>query len=94
MDATCIAVTLQGLAAPITDLQRLMTTDQRLYLFTRLRDKGEMSGVGGSRVCVLGGIKVGTKHLFIRKVSGLPSTTNDVYIGSYGRGMHWLYRLI
>ena len=50
---------LQGLSAPITDLWRLQGTDQRLYLYAT-------RGQGGTRV--LGGIKTGTKKLFVRRV--------------------------
>lgn len=52
----------QGLAAPITDLQRVVDTRQRLYLACR---------AVGSRLACLGGLKVGSKKLFTRRVSFL-----------------------
>lgn len=51
---------LQSLGAPITDIWRLKSTDQRLYLYAVRRSSG---------TSVLGGIKIGKKKLFIRTVS-------------------------
>lgn len=58
--------TLQCLAQPITDIRRLRSTDQRLYIYVRQRP--------GSMV-LLGGLKVGRKHLFIRKVRPTHAST-------------------
>lgn len=53
--------TLQGLRAPITDIWRLRSSDQRLYLHTAAAPAG---------CCVvLGGLKVGKKKLFMHRVS-------------------------
>lgn len=53
---------LQGLGAPITDIYKLRGTDQRLYLYATRQP--------GSTV-VLGGLKIGTKKLFLRNVGVL-----------------------
>jgi hypothetical protein len=55
---------MQGLAAPVTDLWRLRYGGQRLYLCCR---------VGEGHTTVLGGLKVGAKRLFIRRVGGGPA---------------------
>jgi hypothetical protein len=54
-------VRLQGLRAPITDIWRLRSSDQRLYLQTSETNKP------GSTLLV-GGLKVGKKKLFIHRV--------------------------
>jgi hypothetical protein len=50
---------MQGLAGPITDVYRLRSTDQRLYLYAT-RHAGN--------TLLLGGLKVGKKRLFVRVV--------------------------
>jgi hypothetical protein len=51
---------MQGLKAPITDIWRLRSSDQRLYLQTAAAPAG---------CCVvLGGLKVGKKKLFLHRV--------------------------
>ncbi|GLC67239.1 hypothetical protein PLESTF_000532300 [Pleodorina starrii] len=50
----------QGLQTPVTDIHRLRTTDQRLYLYMYRQS---------SKTVVLGGLKVGTKRLYLRTVS-------------------------
>lgn len=52
---------LQGLRAPITDIWRLRSSDQRLYLQTAASAAGSCT--------LLGGLKVGGKKLFIHRVS-------------------------
>ncbi|MEW5303679.1 MAG: hypothetical protein WDW36_006349 [Sanguina aurantia] len=52
----------QGLSAPVTDLSRLSTTEQRLYVYVH-RQPGKLQ--------VLGGIKIGSKHLFVRTELGV-----------------------
>ncbi|KAG2434622.1 hypothetical protein HXX76_007517 [Chlamydomonas incerta] len=47
----------QGLGAPITDIYRLRSTDQRLYLYMYRESR---------KTVVLGGLKVGSKRLFVR----------------------------
>lgn len=51
---------LQGLGAPITDIYRLRSTDQRLYLYATRNPGGTV---------VMGGLKIGSKKLFVRTVS-------------------------
>jgi hypothetical protein len=53
-------VFMQGLKAPITEIWRLRSSDQRLYLQTA-------DAPAGSCV-VLGGLKVGKKKLFLHRV--------------------------
>ncbi|KXZ54642.1 hypothetical protein GPECTOR_4g708 [Gonium pectorale] len=50
----------QGLQAPVTDIHRLRTTDQRLYLYMYRQS---------TKTVILGGLKVGTKRLFVRTAS-------------------------
>jgi hypothetical protein len=59
----CFVCRLQGLRAPITDIWKLRSSDQRLYLQTA------DAGAPGSSVLV-GGLKVGKKKLFIHRVGG------------------------
>ncbi|KAG2442148.1 hypothetical protein HYH02_009636 [Chlamydomonas schloesseri] len=47
----------QGLGAPVTDIYRLRSTDQRLYLYMYRESR---------KTVVLGGLKVGSKRLFVR----------------------------
>ncbi|PNH04963.1 Alpha-tubulin N-acetyltransferase [Tetrabaena socialis] len=47
----------QGLHAPVTDIYRLRSTDQRLYLYMYRQS---------TKTVVLGGLKVGTKRLYVR----------------------------
>lgn len=51
--------TTQGLGAPVTDIYRLRSTDQRLYLYMYRESR---------KTVVLGGLKVGSKRLFVRTV--------------------------
>lgn len=53
---------MQGLRAPITDIWRLRSTDQLLYLQTAAAPSGSCT--------VLGGLKVGKKKLFMHRVRG------------------------
>lgn len=50
---------MQGLGAPVTDIYKLRSTDQRLYLYMYRQS---------NKTVVLGGLKVGTKRLFMRTV--------------------------
>ncbi|GLI67225.1 hypothetical protein VaNZ11_011162, partial [Volvox africanus] len=50
----------QGLQTPVTDIHRLRTTDQRLYLYMYRQS---------TKTVVLGGLKVGTKRLYVRTIT-------------------------
>jgi hypothetical protein len=50
----------QGLGAVVTDIHKLKNTDQRLYLYASKH---------GSNTIVHGGLKIGTKRLFVTAVS-------------------------
>ncbi|GFR44142.1 hypothetical protein Agub_g5308 [Astrephomene gubernaculifera] len=50
----------QGLQTPVTDIHRLRTTDQRLYLYMYRQS---------SKTVVLGGLKVGSKRLYVRTIT-------------------------
>ncbi|GIL83039.1 hypothetical protein Vretifemale_11855, partial [Volvox reticuliferus] len=50
----------QGLQTPVTDIHRLRTTDQRLYLYMYRQS---------NKTVVLGGLKIGTKRLYVRTVT-------------------------
>eukprot|EP00775_Hariotina_reticulata_P004091 gene4091-4338_t len=54
----------QGLRAPITDIYRLRSSDQRLYLHMA------PATVTSSSCTVLGGLKIGRKKLFLHRVNG------------------------
>ncbi|KAG2492028.1 hypothetical protein HYH03_009757 [Edaphochlamys debaryana] len=50
----------QGLGAPVTDIYRLRSTDQRLYLHMYRQT---------NKTVILGGLKVGTKRLYVRTLT-------------------------
>ncbi|KAL0039129.1 hypothetical protein WJX77_008700 [Trebouxia sp. C0004] len=78
----------QGLSAVITDLYRLQTTDHKLYLAISQK---------AGRLTVFGGIKTGSKKLFIRVETGAfceiePICVLDFYVNEdyqrQGLGKH------
>ncbi|KAK9828886.1 hypothetical protein WJX72_002588 [[Myrmecia] bisecta] len=67
----------QGLPRPVTDLTRILNSDQKLYLATK--------PLAANRLLVLGGLKTGRKHLYIRVDTGAyrdidPQSVLDFYV--------------
>ena len=54
------AMCVQGLGAVVTDIHKLRSTDQRVYLYASRQ---------GNRLQIYGGLKIGTKKLFVLAVS-------------------------
>jgi len=61
----------QGLRTPVTDIYRLRSSDQRLYLHIL------PAAINSSSCTVLGGLKIGRKKLFLHRVSRSWTAINE-----------------